>query len=138
MASTLAAERPPTPSDVEDEDLRAYEIIARLISYIPEAGSRKNTKAKPKLKKETKSKEFKYIFTKSKANYVNLLQTILDKHHVSDSVGKVSERRVYPCKVQVPPTMYLMTHESFFSIICSRFLKPVLLQSKGCIRYRGL
>ena len=94
-----------TPSSVHDDELVSYEIVARLTVYntISQSGNRK----KATTKKETKTKEFKHIFAKTKANYVDLPQTILDKHHVSKTLSKVTEKRVYPCKIQVPPTTYV-------------------------------
>jgi len=58
---------------------------------------------KKTIRKETKAKEFTHQFSATKANYIQLLNTILTKHHVGKKFH-ATERRHYGCKIQVPPT----------------------------------
>jgi len=43
-------------------------------------------KKKKSTRKETKTKEFTHCFTASKSNYIQLLNTVLAKHHVSKKI----------------------------------------------------
>ena len=62
------------------------------------------SKAKQTIKdvKEVRAKEFEYTFQSNKGNYVQLLKKILEKHYIADKLD-VSEKRVYACKIHVPP-----------------------------------
>ena len=73
-------------------------IIARLIVHIAGHGSKKKT-----TKKTTKTKEFEHTFSATKTNYLELLTTILTKHHIANKL-QVTDRRRYTCKMQVPPS----------------------------------
>ena len=73
-------------------------IHARLIVHVPVlAAARKKA-----TRKETKSKEFSHHFSATKSNYVQLLNTVLMKHHVGKKYHATEHRR-YGCKIQVPP-----------------------------------
>jgi hypothetical protein len=73
-------------------------ILARLAVQIPVSGMAK----KKGTRKETKTKEFSHCFSATKSNYVQLLNTILAKHHIGNRF-QATERRHYGCKIQVPP-----------------------------------
>jgi hypothetical protein len=73
-------------------------ILARLVVHIPAQGTAK----KKGTQKETKTKEFTHRFSATKANYIQLLNDILAKHHASNKF-QATERRHYSCKIQVPP-----------------------------------
>jgi len=73
-------------------------IIARLTVHVPVAGSGK----KKFMKKDLRTKEFTHTFCAAKANYIELLNMVLAKHHINDKF-QVSECRRYCCKIQVPP-----------------------------------
>ena len=92
---------PPTLSETP-EPLEAYytaPILARLTVHVPVQGTAK----KKSTRKETKAKEFTHRFSASKSNYVQLLNTILTKHHVGKKF-QATETRQYGCKIQVPPS----------------------------------
>jgi len=59
-------------------------------------------KKKKSTRKETKTKEFTHCFAALKSNYIQLLNTVLAKHHVSKKF-QATERHHYGCKMQVPP-----------------------------------
>lgn len=73
-------------------------ILARLIVHVPVVTAKKKG-----TRKETKAKEFTHCFSATKGNYIELLNTILAKHHISKKF-QASEHRHYGCKIQVPPT----------------------------------
>jgi hypothetical protein len=78
------------------------QVIARLMVHIaaPRQGKTKSTK------KDMKTKEFPHTFCTTKANYVELLNAVLSKHHISNKF-RVMERWCYGCKIQVPPAKYV-------------------------------
>lgn len=73
-------------------------ILARLLVHVPVQGSAK----KKGTRKETRTKEFSHRFSATKENYIQLLNTILEKHHIGNKFY-ATERRHYCCKIQVPP-----------------------------------
>ena len=87
-----------TPSSTPEPCFSAP-ILARFTVHIPVQGTAK----KKKTKKETRAKEFIHTFSATKSNYVQLLNTILAKHHISKKF-QATEHCNYGCKIQVPPT----------------------------------
>jgi hypothetical protein len=87
--SPLSTPEPPEPSFIAP-------INARLVVHVPVQGTTKKTR------KETKAKEFTHQFSASKANYIQLLNMILTKHHIGKKF-QAMEHRHYGCKIQVPP-----------------------------------
>jgi hypothetical protein len=77
-------------------------VLAHLTVHIAEASVSK----KKATRKEVKMKEFNYTFCSTKANYVQLLNTILEKHHISGKF-QASERHRFSCKIQVPPAKHV-------------------------------
>jgi len=73
-------------------------ILAHLIVYVSVQAQAKKKKS---TRKETKTKEFTHCFTASKSNYIQLLNTVLVKHHVSKKF-QATEHHHYGCKMQVP------------------------------------
>jgi len=73
-------------------------ILARLTVYVPVQGT-----TKKKTRKETKAKGFTHCFSATRGNYVQLLNTILAKHHIGKKFYATKHHH-YVCKVQVPPT----------------------------------
>jgi hypothetical protein len=73
-------------------------ILARLLVHVPVQGTAK----KKSSWKETRTKEFTHCFEATKRNYIQLLNAILEKHHIGTKYH-ATERRHYGCKMQVPP-----------------------------------
>jgi hypothetical protein len=73
-------------------------ILARLLVHVPVQGTAK----KKSSRKETRTKEFTHCFEATKRNYIQLLNAILEKHHIGTKYH-ATERRHYGCKMQVPP-----------------------------------
>src|ERR1700722_10970259 len=73
-------------------------VLARLTVHVAEA----NVSKKKTTKKEVRTKEFSFTFCSTKTNYVQLLNMILEKHHVGGR-ARTTERRHFSCKIQVPP-----------------------------------
>ncbi|KAJ7888204.1 hypothetical protein B0H13DRAFT_2342055 [Mycena leptocephala] len=94
------AEQDQTP----ESDGHKAKITAQLVYHIIVPGKTSNTgaksKAKPKEKKETKTKEFHHTFESTKENYLSLLKTILAKH--GEEKYNVTEKLTYGIKVQLP------------------------------------
>ena len=90
-------------------------ILARLLVHVPVQGTAK----KKSTRKETKTKEFTHRFEATKNNYIQLLNTILEKHHISDKFH-ATERRHYGCKIQVPPAKYVIFDQNLASILSVR------------------
>ncbi|KAF8494901.1 hypothetical protein F5888DRAFT_1616438 [Russula emetica] len=93
MASS--ADKSPEP----DEFSFSAPIIACLTVHIAGQGSKKKI-----TKKDTKTKEFSHIFCATKSNYLEFLTTFLTKHHIGNKL-RVTDRRHYTCKMQVPPSI---------------------------------
>jgi hypothetical protein len=91
---------PTMASPEPDESCFSVLIIARLIVHIT-AGSHGNKKKTTK--RETKTKEFSHMFAATKSNYLELLSTILTKHHIGNRL-QITDRRRYTFKMQVPPS----------------------------------
>jgi hypothetical protein len=72
-------------------------ILAHLIVHVPMPAQAK----KKNTRKETKTKEFTHCFSASKSNYIQLLNAVLAKHHVSKKF-QATEHHDYGCKMQVP------------------------------------
>ena len=53
-------------------------IVVRLVIYVPI----QSTVKKKSVKKEMRTKEFSHRFSATKHNYLYLLNTILEKHHI--------------------------------------------------------
>jgi hypothetical protein len=66
-------------SPVLGESTFTAPVLACLTVHIAEASVSK----KKATRKEVKTKEFNYTFCLTKANYVQLLNMILEKHHIS-------------------------------------------------------
>ena len=81
-----------------EESSFSVPIIARLTVHTASQGNKKKT-----TKKDTKTKEFEHTFCATKSNYLELLTTILSKHHVGKNT-QVTDRKRYSCKMQVPPS----------------------------------
>jgi hypothetical protein len=60
----------------------------------------KSKAAKPKDKKEVKTKEFNHKFESSEGNYLTLLKTILAKH--GEEQYNITPKMVCTIKVQLP------------------------------------
>jgi hypothetical protein len=73
-------------------------ILACLLVHVPVQGIAK----KKSTRKETRTKEFTHSFLAMKSNYIQLLNSILEKHHIGNKFH-ATERRHYGCKIQVPP-----------------------------------
>ena len=73
-------------------------ILACLTVHVPV----QNTAKKKSTRKETKAKEFTHCFSATKSSYVQLLNTILTKHHIGKKFYAM-EHHYYGCKIQVPP-----------------------------------
>jgi hypothetical protein len=98
----LSVAMPPSASNSPEPESTSFTvpIIARLIVHVASQGSKNKKKT---TKKDMKTKEFTHIFCATKPNYLNLLTTILTKHHVGHKL-QVTDRRRYTCKMQVPPS----------------------------------
>ncbi|KAJ7022363.1 hypothetical protein C8F04DRAFT_1049070 [Mycena alexandri] len=93
-------------SEPESETSYKTKVITTVTHYIvvPVQGglSGAKNKAKPKEKKETKTKEFQYLFEASADNYVDFLKTILAKH--GEERYNITAKMVYDMKVQLSGT----------------------------------
>ena len=85
-------------SSEPDESGFSVPIIARLTVHIGGQGNKKKA-----TKKDTKTKEFSHTFYATKTNYLEFLTTFLTKHHINNKL-RVTDRRRYTCKMQVPPS----------------------------------
>jgi hypothetical protein len=106
MASMPPDQAPNSPAESTTSDIPlALDVVARVTFYTKSRGlaTGKGKKAKTTTTKDTRVKEFAFMFTPTMINYIAFLQQILDKHHISKY--KVSDQVVFPCKVQVPPAM---------------------------------
>lgn len=54
-------------------------ILARLLVYVPVGTAKKKG-----TRKETKTKELTHSFSATRSNYIQLLNVILEKHHISN------------------------------------------------------
>ncbi|KAF8272676.1 hypothetical protein EI94DRAFT_1452236, partial [Lactarius quietus] len=77
------------------------DVIARVTFYTKSQSSSKGKNAKTVTTKETRAKDFTFVFAPTKTNYIAFLQAILEKHHLTKY--KVSDQVVFPCNMQVPP-----------------------------------
>ena len=75
-------------------------IIACLTVHSTSPGKKKAPK------KAVKTKEFVHMFCATKSNYLEFLTTILTKHH--SNKFQVTDHRCYTCKMQVPPSKYII------------------------------
>ena len=66
--------------------------------------SKKKTKT---TKKGSKVKQFMHSFSPTKSNYVELLNTMIVKHMSLKVKNKVSDERIFSCKIHVPPAKYI-------------------------------
>jgi hypothetical protein len=76
-------------------------VLARLTTRIAVLGTGK----KKSTKTDTRTKEFEHAFASTKSNYLELLNTILVKHHIMNK--EVTGNQSFRCKIQVPPAMYV-------------------------------
>ena len=91
----MASNMDNTPEPIETEF--SVPIIARLTVHIAGQGNKKKA-----TKKDIKTKEFSHTFSATKPNYLEFLTAFLTKHHIGNKL-RVTERRRYTCKMQVPP-----------------------------------
>jgi hypothetical protein len=107
LSACVMASDPPSPSDsLASDGPITLNVIAHVTFHTTSRSSAaKGKKAKTTTTKETRAKDFTYVFAPTEANYIAFLQTILDKQHLSKY--KVSDQVVFPCKVQVPPAKYV-------------------------------
>ncbi|KAI9437879.1 hypothetical protein BJY52DRAFT_1207063 [Lactarius psammicola] len=100
----MASDIPPfsPSSDSFDDPNNQFEVIARVTFHSTRSSTVKGKKAKTTTTKETRAKDFGYAFDPTMENYLTFLQTILEKHHLSQYT--VSGQAVFLCKVQVPPS----------------------------------
>ena len=82
----------------EPDDSFSVPIIARLTVHVGGQGGKKKA-----TKKDTKTKEFSHVFRATKENYLEFLNAFLTKHHIGNKL-RVTDRRRYTCKMQVPPS----------------------------------
>ena len=62
-----------------------------------------------------RAKEFTHLFATNESNYLKFLQAILDSHHLLKyKAADLTDQVPIPCKVQVPPAMYVT-----FCLLCS-------------------
>jgi len=94
VAMASSANNSPEP----EESHFSASIITRLTVHIAGQGNKKKT-----TKKDIKTKEFSHTFSATKSNYIEFLTTFLTKHHIGGKL-QVTDRRRYPCKMQVPPS----------------------------------
>jgi len=78
-------------------------IIAHLTVHISGPGNKK----KSSTKKNIKTKEFIYIFSITKANYLQFLTTFFTKHHISNKL-QMTDRKHFTCKMQILPSKYIV------------------------------
>ncbi|RXW16753.1 hypothetical protein EST38_g9107 [Candolleomyces aberdarensis] len=94
--------RSSTPeSDLEDDS--RLPVVAKIVTYTTTKSKTTTRKSKPKTTKETKTKNFRFAFAPTEEAYVELLKTILVKHHIKRLPDLVSKKKIYPMKIQVPP-----------------------------------
>jgi hypothetical protein len=106
MAATIP---PHSPSGLIHSDISSAPLPLDVVAHMTFHTKSSNSKGKKaKTTKDVRVKEFKFTFSPSKTNYFEFLQAILEKHHLSKY--KVSDQAVFPCKVQVPPAMYVVPH----------------------------
>ncbi|KAF8264460.1 hypothetical protein EI94DRAFT_1518084, partial [Lactarius quietus] len=77
------------------------DVIACVTFYTKSQSSSKGKNAKTVTTKETRAKDFTFVFAPTQTNYIAFLQAILEKHHLTKY--KVSDQVVFPCNMQVPP-----------------------------------
>lgn len=78
----------------------AITIASQMVYHTivqPKAGS----KAQPKDKKVTKSKEFEHVFAATSSNYGTLIKLILKKH--GEEKYNFTDRKPFPFKIVCPP-----------------------------------
>jgi hypothetical protein len=85
-----------------DSEEFSVPIVARLLVHTNGHGSKKKT-----TKKDTKTKEFSHTFSATRSNYLEFLTAVLTKHHIGNKL-QVTDRRRYTCKMQVPPSTYVI------------------------------
>ncbi|KAJ7152801.1 hypothetical protein C8R46DRAFT_1042435 [Mycena filopes] len=94
-------EKTPTP---EPETEHKAKVTSHVVHHtiipgkVTSVGAK--SKAKPKEKKDTKTKEFSHTFEDSQDNYLALLKTILLKH--GEEKYNITEKMTYGMKVQLP------------------------------------
>ncbi|KAF8274179.1 hypothetical protein EI94DRAFT_1696123 [Lactarius quietus] len=94
---------PLSPANSVDFDAPlSLDVIARITFHTTSRSSMaKGKKVKTTTAKETRAKEFSHIFADTEVNYLEFLQTILEKHHIVKYT--VTDQAVFLCKIQVPP-----------------------------------
>ena len=88
-----------SPAPEPEDSTFSAPIIACLTVHTKTSGTGNKKKT---TKKDMKTKEFTHTFCATKSNYIELLNTILTKHHIGNKL-QVTEHRHYSCKMQVPP-----------------------------------
>ncbi|THU91385.1 hypothetical protein K435DRAFT_841047 [Dendrothele bispora CBS 962.96] len=101
LSSTMSAEagnrsRSATLSGDEDSTQFKAKVSIHLVAYERVPAGKKN-----KEQRVTKTKEIEHVFEPTVAGYIGLMKKMLARHDVT--ILKVSEKTVFPFKVQVPP-----------------------------------
>ena len=109
MSASPPPPPPPSPDNQNLDGPRPLEIIAHVSFYTKsQSSTAKGKKGKTSTTKDMRAKEFTYLFAADEHNYLKFLQVILNSHHLVKYVAKhVADQVVFPCKVQVPPAMYV-------------------------------
>ncbi|THU95797.1 hypothetical protein K435DRAFT_859147 [Dendrothele bispora CBS 962.96] len=89
----------PQPSERGDEESKV--IVVQLTVYTKNPSTKK--RGRPSFTKEIKTKDIEHVFADSKDNYVQFLTAMLERHSKSKLIS-VTENRLYPFKLQIPPT----------------------------------
>jgi len=76
-------------------------IIVSQVTHHTVIPAKQGSKAKPKDKKEVKTKELTHSFSPTVDNYVSLLKAILSKH--GEEKYNITEKKHYILKVLCPP-----------------------------------
>jgi hypothetical protein len=105
--------RSPSPTDSVITHKHTV-IIASQVTHHTVIPVKQGSKAKPKDKKEVKTKELSHSFLPTVDNYVSLLKAILSKH--GEEKYNITEKKRYVFKVLCPPA------KAFASIILTLFI----------------
>jgi len=110
ILSFMADSNPPSrsASPVHSESEISFRVSTQVTYHIAVAATGK--KAKPKDKKETKTKEFMHKFRATSESYLALLTAILSKH--GQEKYKVSERRRFGIKILCSPARAYVLNSS--------------------------
>jgi hypothetical protein len=81
-------------------------IICSQVTHHTIVPPKQGSKAKPKDKKDVKTKELTHTFSPSMKNYLDLLKAILMKH--GEEKYNITEKKRYIFKVLYPPAKVLV------------------------------